>query len=185
MIRPVLAFTSVSASLSSRSRHDACGTGKALGRTNVYFAGQLGVHFPRLPHHLTPRARMTSKPSLIIFDCDGVLVDSEMLSARVLMGMMAEAGMPIDAEMFRSDFLGRSFATAAARAEERFGQRNCRIVSSEATASSCCATWSRTKTDGWVDRVLASLKVPFCLATSSSPQRLGTVARCHRLSPLL
>ena len=39
---------------------------------------------------------------LVIFDCDGVLVDSEMLSARVLMGLMADVGLPITAEIFRS-----------------------------------------------------------------------------------
>ena len=44
---------------------------------------------------------------LVIFDCDGVLVDSEMLSAGVLMGMMAEVGLPITPEIFRADFLGR------------------------------------------------------------------------------
>ena len=54
----------------------------------------------------------------VIFDCDGVLVDSEELSASVLSGMMIEIGMPITPEIFRSDFLGRSFASAAAKAME-------------------------------------------------------------------
>ena len=54
---------------------------------------------------------------LVIFDCDGVLVDSEMLSAGVLMGMMTDEGFPLSEEAFRSDFLGRSFAAAALRAK--------------------------------------------------------------------
>lgn len=41
---------------------------------------------------------MTSTPALVIFDCDGVLVDSEPISNRVLAESITEAGMPIDAE---------------------------------------------------------------------------------------
>ena len=52
-------------------------------------------------------------PQLVIFDCDGVLVDSEMLSAGVLMAMMAGEGFPLSQEAFRSDFLRRSFSAAA------------------------------------------------------------------------
>ena len=112
-------------------------------------------------------------PALVIFDCDGVLVDSEMLSAGVLMGMMEEAGLPITAEIFRSDFLGRSFAAAAARAELRFGralphdfqmryrERLLWKMKGELDAM-----------DGVMD-VLDALKAPFCLATGSSPQRLA------------
>lgn len=110
---------------------------------------------------------------LVIFDCDGVLVDSEMLSAGVLMDMMAEVGLPITPEIFRSDFLGRSFAAAAARAEQRFGralpddfqlqyrERLLRKMRSELRAM-----------DGVLD-VLEKLRVPFCLATGSSPQRMA------------
>ena len=63
------------------------------------------------------RAMTLGKPApshSVIFDCDGVLVDSEMLSAGVLMAMLADEGFPITQEIFRNDFLGRSFASAAA-----------------------------------------------------------------------
>ena len=36
-------------------------------------------------------------PQLVIFDCDGVLVDSEIIAARVEADMITEAGFPITA----------------------------------------------------------------------------------------
>lgn len=110
---------------------------------------------------------------LVIFDCDGVLVDSEMLSAGVLMGMMAEVGLPITPEIFRSDFLGRSFAAAAGRAEQRFG----RALPDDFQLQYRERLLHRMRLDlramdGVLD-VLPMLSVPFCLATSSSPQRLA------------
>ena len=59
---------------------------------------------------------------LVIFDCDGVLVDSEMLSARVLMGQLSEIGIDLSFAQFRSDFLGRSFASASAQLNARTGK---------------------------------------------------------------
>lgn len=109
----------------------------------------------------------------VIFDCDGVLVDSEGLSASVLMGMMAEIGLPITDEIFRKDFLGRSFANAAARVLERFG----RPMPDDFQMRYRDRLLRRMRQDllpmaGVVD-VLASMSVPYCLATSSSPQRLA------------
>lgn len=109
---------------------------------------------------------------LVIFDCDGVLVDSEMLSASVLMGMMAEAGFPITAEIFRTDFLGRSFAAAAARAAVRFG----RPLPNDFQANYRRRLFARIEQDlkpmPGVAELLPQLRCSYCLATSSSPERL-------------
>jgi HAD superfamily hydrolase (TIGR01509 family) len=115
----------------------------------------------------------TPLPELVIFDCDGVLIDSEPLSANVLMGMMAAIGLIITPEIFRSDFLGRSFAAAAAKTEARFGQK----LPEDFQPRYRTELLSRMKgnlriMDGAVD-VLQSLRVRYCLATSSSPERLA------------
>ena len=34
-------------------------------------------------------------PDLVIFDCDGVLIDSEVISARVLVELAAEVGITV------------------------------------------------------------------------------------------
>ncbi|PZF77982.1 hydrolase [Aestuariivirga litoralis] len=119
---------------------------------------------------------------LIIFDCDGVLVDSEMLSAGVLMAMMTEEGFPLTEEAFRSDFLGRSFAAAALRAKERFG----RALPEDFEGRYRDRLFARLEAElvamPGVAEVLAALRVPFCLATSSSPRRLALSLRASGLT---
>lgn len=109
---------------------------------------------------------------LVVFDCDGVLVDSEMLSAGVLMGMMAEVGLPITAEVFRSDFLGRSFASAAQKAEQRFGRplpEDFQMRYRQRLLDKLAVDLRPMEA---VNGVLSSLSCTYCLATSSSPERL-------------
>ena len=50
------------------------------------------------------------KPDLIIFDCDGVLVDSEVLSCRCLSEVLAGSGIEVGVDQMLDLFLGRSVA---------------------------------------------------------------------------
>ena len=113
------------------------------------------------------------RPQLVIFDCDGVLVDSEMLSAGVLMGLMAEEGYPLSEEAFRADFLGRSFAAAALRAKERFGRPLPEDFESRYRDRLFAKLEAELTPMAGVVEVLEALRAPFCLATSSSPRRLA------------
>jgi HAD superfamily hydrolase (TIGR01509 family) len=110
---------------------------------------------------------------LVVFDCDGVLVDSEMLSAAVLMAMMEEEGLPITVEIFRSDFLGRSFASAAKRASQRFGKPLAEDFQQRYRQRLLAKMQTDLKPMAGVEQVLSELTLPHCLATSSSPQRLA------------
>jgi len=57
----------------------------------------------------------------VIFDCDGVLVDSEAISNRVLAGLLTEIGLPMTPEESVEAFMGRSWKTVVAYADERGG----------------------------------------------------------------
>jgi HAD superfamily hydrolase (TIGR01509 family) len=114
----------------------------------------------------------TNKVELVIFDCDGVLIDSEDLSASVLSGMMAEIGLPITPQIFRSDFLGRSFASATARVEERFGKSFPADFQMKYRSRLLSRMRGNLKSMPGVENVLKAMKVPYCLATGSSPPRL-------------
>jgi HAD superfamily hydrolase (TIGR01509 family) len=119
---------------------------------------------------------------LVIFDCDGVLVDSEMLSAGVLMGMMTEEGFPLSEEAFRSDFLGRSFAAAALRAKERFGRPLPDDFESRYRDRLFAKLEAELRPMPGAADVLEGLQVPFCLATSSTPRRLALSLRATGLT---
>ncbi|MEK1934121.1 MAG: HAD hydrolase-like protein, partial [Pararhizobium sp.] len=64
---------------------------------------------------------MRHPPKLVIFDCDGVLVDSEPLSIDVLVRVLRNAGVDMDAEEATVRFLGKSLKTTTDILHEDYG----------------------------------------------------------------
>jgi HAD superfamily hydrolase (TIGR01509 family) len=58
---------------------------------------------------------------LVIFDCDGVLVDSEVIAAKVEAGILNEAGYRIGPEEMGHRFAGRTWPQIIAQVEEELG----------------------------------------------------------------
>lgn len=109
---------------------------------------------------------------LVIFDCDGVLVDSEMLSAKVLMQQLADLGVELTFEQFRIEFLGRSFASAARQLKARTGLDLPSEFATEYFMSLNKLFATDLKPMSGVTSVLQSLKVQNCVASGSIPPRL-------------
>ena len=59
---------------------------------------------------------------LVIFDCDGVLVDSEPLANRELAAMLTELGLPTTTEESMATFMGRAWDTITPLIEARLNQ---------------------------------------------------------------
>jgi HAD superfamily hydrolase (TIGR01509 family) len=57
----------------------------------------------------------------VIFDCDGVLVDTELVSNTVLAGLLTDAGLPTTLELCLRDYRGRSLTSVMALAAQRHG----------------------------------------------------------------
>ena len=118
---------------------------------------------------------------LAIFDCDGVLIDSELLSAQVLLDELAHAGAEFDLPYFFQNCLGRHFAAVADRIGRDTGQtlgddfehrfRNRFLEKFERELEPI----ARAR------EVLTRLRIPFCVATSSSTER---AARSRELAGL-
>ena len=60
--------------------------------------------------------------SAVIFDCDGVLVDTELTSNTVLAGLLTAAGLPTTLEYCLREYRGRSMQSVMALAEQRHGE---------------------------------------------------------------
>lgn len=60
---------------------------------------------------------------LVIFDCDGVLVDSEPIAARLTAESVSELGWEMSTELAKSEFLGDTFSNIIRRVEERIGRK--------------------------------------------------------------
>ena len=58
---------------------------------------------------------------LVIFDCDGVLIDSEIISAKMLVDELAKLGVTIDLDYVALHFLGRSYPTVMNQIRKEFG----------------------------------------------------------------
>jgi beta-phosphoglucomutase-like phosphatase (HAD superfamily) len=58
---------------------------------------------------------------LVIFDCDGVLVDSEAISNEVLARMLTREGLPTRLHEARRDYQGLLLADIRDRAETKLG----------------------------------------------------------------
>lgn len=59
---------------------------------------------------------------MVIFDCDGVLVDSETISNDVLARMLSEEGLASTLEQARRDYQGLLLGEIVARAETKLGR---------------------------------------------------------------
>ena len=108
---------------------------------------------------------------LIIFDCDGVVVDSEVISARVLIAHLASVGVEVDAAHFRTHFLGRSFPKVAAEVRDLYGVKLPEDFEASYRATLLKAFETELRPMPGINSVLSKLNIASCIATSSSPQR--------------
>ena len=63
------------------------------------------------------------RTELIIFDCDGVLVDSEPISSRLIAEQLTELGLPISAQQFEERFAGTALSEIIKFYEEQTGKQ--------------------------------------------------------------
>ncbi len=121
---------------------------------------------------------------LLIFDCDGVLVDSEVLSCRIDAEFLTEIGVPYTAEEIAQQFLGVSLKTMIARIE---ADRNCKLPDDFGERLNRLL-FARFATDlkpiPGVREAILSLPYPRCVASSSLPERIALSLRITGLSDL-
>jgi HAD superfamily hydrolase (TIGR01509 family) len=67
-------------------------------------------------------AAVNARPDLVIFDCDGVLVDSEPIALRIYRQRLAVLGWDLTDEEYVDRFVGRSLRSNEADLERHFGR---------------------------------------------------------------
>jgi HAD superfamily hydrolase (TIGR01509 family) len=113
-----------------------------------------------------------SKPDLIIFDCDGVLVDSEVLSCRCLSEVLAGYGINLGLDQALDLFLGQS-TTAVLDHYEALGRSIPEQFSAELKTGVRAAFLSALCPIEGVGSVLEGLQTPHCVASSSDFDRVS------------
>ncbi|WP_417669192.1 HAD family hydrolase [Roseibium sp.] len=115
--------------------------------------------------------RVPDDIDLIIFDCDGVLIDSEIVSARVLIKALDRLGVSVDFGYFKANFLGRSFAKVAASIRTDFCVELPETFEADYRSTLLQQFDRQLQPVSGIQSVLDRLSVKSCVATSSSPER--------------
>ena len=124
---------------------------------------------------------------LIIFDCDGVLVDSEVISCRAHSEVLTRHGYPISVEQVFDRFLGRSTRQAHLEVEAELGRSlpdDFHAQLQDELFKSFAATLEAVPHIG---EALDAIAQPVCVASSGSQERmrvsLGRVGLYDKFMP--
>jgi HAD superfamily hydrolase (TIGR01509 family) len=109
---------------------------------------------------------------LVIFDCDGVLVDSEPISNRVLAELLTEIGMPSTVEGCMRDYMGRSWADCVALIEARLGRPAPPDFGETWRARRNAALEAEVVAVAGVEAALDAIDAEICVASSGSPEKI-------------
>ena len=124
-----------------------------------------------------------SQPQLVIFDCDGVLVDSEIIASRVEAELLTEAGYPIDPEELAARFAGLTFRDILLRVEKEAGIPVQASLLDREKAALDKALRSVAAIDG-VHQAVAAAGPVRCICSNSAPERLEMMLTSTGLKPL-
>lgn len=125
---------------------------------------------------------------LVIFDCDGVLVDSEIISAQVTSDCLQEIGVLISAEYFLETYRGKSVADCIRMiTEELSRQDSWKNLSDEEKAERGAQFWRKVQLQTLVvcEQKLEPIKgimpvldylrdhlIPFCVASNGKHEKM-------------
>ena len=109
---------------------------------------------------------------LIIFDCDGVLVDSEAISCRIHARVLTRNGYPITPDQVYDRFLGRSMREANLAVEAEFGRGLPDDFGAQAQEELFRAFAATLQAIPHIDHALTAIAQPVCVASSGSPEKI-------------
>lgn len=110
-------------------------------------------------------------PGLVVFDCDGVLVDSERISHLVLQAMLAEHGAPLSFDEAVATFMGASMPHTLARVQALTGVPPDDFLPRFRARTYAAFAAALAPVPG-VPALLASLATPFCVASNGPREKM-------------
>jgi HAD superfamily hydrolase (TIGR01509 family) len=130
---------------------------------------------------------LNTNVGLIIFDCDGVLVDSEVISCRAHAETLTRHGYPISVEQVFDRFLGRSTRQAHLEVEAELGRSLPDDFHSQLRDELFRSFAATLAAVPHIDAALDAIVQPVCVASSGSHERmrvsLGRVGLYDKFAP--
>ncbi|MBN8871970.1 MAG: HAD family hydrolase [Rhodospirillales bacterium] len=126
-------------------------------------------------------------PELVIFDCDGVLIDSELLSCEAEAACLEAAGIELSVAEILDLYVGISLRSMIEKLERDTGRRLPADLADQIRAATHAAFEGRLQPVPGIVAALDRLTLPSCVASGSEPARLahtlGLVGLWDRFAP--
>jgi D-ribulokinase len=179
MIGAVAAKTqTIASAMSSMSR---------IGLTTTPAGGDIGAFHARKrrAYHILRQAerevretmRWARWPEVVIFDCDGVLVDSEVIALAVTRRRLNQAGLRLTDEETRERFLGQRLDSVVRQVEAELGAPLPKEFTNDLSREILSTFVRELKGVEGVREAVGGLRARVCVASSSAPERLSIALR--------
>jgi HAD superfamily hydrolase (TIGR01509 family) len=110
--------------------------------------------------------------ALVIFDCDGALVDSELITSRVFTTMLNELGLAVTAMQVFEQFVGKSMAQCLEIIAGLLGHEVPEGFVQDYHRRITRALHSELKAVPGIEAALDDLRTPFCVASNGSHEKM-------------
>lgn len=111
-------------------------------------------------------------PDLVLFDCDGVLVDSEVLASRLMAEALTAEGYAVTAADCRARYTGISIRATIAMVEADWGRKLPADFEERVRANDLAVFARELKAVPGVAVALGRIPTPKCVASSGAPEKI-------------
>ena len=118
-----------------------------------------------------------SRYNLVIFDCDGVLVDSELITNRVLSAMLEELGLPLTLDDMFERFVGHSTAHVMSLIRDLLGRELPSGFVDEYFNRTGRALAEELQPVAGVHETLRALSIRSCVASNGEREKMRATLR--------
>ena len=109
---------------------------------------------------------------LVIFDCDGVLVDSERITNRIFCGMLNELGIEVTLDDMFERFVGHSMAQCVEIITELLRSPPPQTFVPELHRRAAAALESEVEAVEGIEEAIKAINLPFCVASSGDHAKI-------------
>jgi HAD superfamily hydrolase (TIGR01509 family) len=128
---------------------------------------------------------LNARVDLVIFDCDGVLVDSEVISCRAHSQMLTRHGYPITSDQVLDRFLGVSDREARLIVEAELGRSLPGDFEAQVKAATLKFYAGDLRAIPNVGEAIAAINLKKCVASSGTPEKIHHGLTCTGLYDVL
>ena len=124
--------------------------------------------------YTTPSEMQSERTELVVFDCDGVLVDSEVISNTVLAEFISDLGWAVDLEDALARFKGLAMTDIWAIVANAIGRPVTAEIDRAFRERQLIALKAGVKAVPGVSDLVATLEISYCVASNGPPEKMAT-----------